>query len=683
MSIKADVLYDHAETESASDLDALPSTSGWRKGRRFAGIAASVLAGTALLMCGLARAGVGPSLDGASVAIITRLEEVLATPEEDCDFMIFTHVPDPKKLDEFTAFPLNDLVTDAEGKQGILVMYVMPAKEWGDMLAYIHQLTSTKNDTAPAALVELNKTCYEKMAIHNTDTIHRIRMVSPLDFKETLLSIRHRLGHDMFQKWFGHTTYDAPKIVGSIMRIRTLGNSVPVFRFDIDIICSRVSKEDNMKSIKHAVSSAVDDFNAAVADIHVTSFVLSQQYYGVDSDRSKDFNAWNEAYSTRSNPAMLATPAMVNASQWSKSGDNDCFWGSYMPPPDKLQEATDESVMLKFYGLKKVDGEEQLQMALPSGNLEEDIRTLGNTYVGANPSRAIISGAALCTGPGTTLDFPPYIHADLNIMWIDDHLLDKTVQEVMDTKRHPRPEGGGQAKVVKARAQPMNIAKYTLEIYMPTLMYGVLMDVWMNREQDYYLLKYNPEDLPSNLLTRRAAMTPSATPHEAMGTFTQAMHTVRLAGKMLEGQALGKFKASLWADALERIKDTYYQWTQMPEPEIEGKATPTFASLWISGRVCAHPGLERYCESESCSKLARGVVSQDWDGKAKDAKSHADLPEITKSDIQEAMRENIDQLVQTACTQLEWILQWPDVVQALRAENQGSLATDLSWLDVQ
>jgi len=462
-----------------------------------------------------------------------------------------------------------------------------------------------------------------------------------------------------------------------------LGNSVPVFRFDIDIICSRVSKDDNMMSIKHAVSSAVDDFNAAVADIRVTSFVLSQQYYGVDSDRSTDFNAWNEAYSTRANPAMLATPAMVNASQWSKRGDNECFWGSYMPPPDKLQEATDESVMLKFYGLSKVDGEKQLQMALPSGNVEEDILTLGNTYVGANPARAIISGAALCTGPGTTLDFPPYIHADLNIMWIDDHLLDKTVQEVMGTKKHPRPAGGGQAKVVKARAQPSNIAKYTLEIYMPTLMYGVLMDVWMNREQDYYLLKYNPEDLPSNLLTRRAAMTPSDTPNPAMGTFTQGIHTVRLNGKMLEGQALHKFKASLWADALERIKDTYYQWTQLPEPAIEGTATPTFASLWISGRVCAHPGLERYCECETCSKLARGVVSQDWDGKAKDAKSRADLPEIAKSDIQKAMRDNIDQLVQTVCTQLEWILQWPDVVQAIRAENQGSLATDLSWLDMQ
>jgi len=624
----------------------------------------------------------GPSVSDALLKHASRLDEVLSIPDEEkCDFYIFTHVPNPKDLDNFNEYPLDDLVTDSEGKAGILVMWVMPAKEWGIMLEYVHQITTTKNMTAPSELVDLNETCHEKMIKHKSDgSFQRVRMLSPLDFIEPLLAIRYRLGTTKFQKWFGHTTYDAPKLVGSIMRIRALGNTIPVFRFDIDIICSRVTKEDNMKSIKHAVSQGVDDFLAALADIRVKTFVLSQQYYGVESANTKDFNAWNEAYSTRCNPALLATPALVNASQWSERDGNECFWGSYTPSPEALLEATDERVMLAFYGLEPKDGEDFLQPVLPSSDPEADILKLGNTYIGANPATAIISGAALSTGPGTTLDVPPWIHADLNIMWIDDHILDKSTQEIMGTKKFPRPEGVGTAKVIKARAQPSNPAKFTLEIYMPTLLYGILMDVWVNNHTDAYLLKYHPEDLPSDLADKLASLKPDD--GIAQGTATRAMQQVRRQGVMIQGQELKDFKADMWSDALQRIRDTYYQWVNMPEPEIGGTATPSFAALWIAGRVCKHPGLERYCECPTCSKLGQGMISPEWDKKARKAAEEqklADLPKLTEEDLLPGMKEKVEELIQTVATQLEWILTWPHVIQAVRGEEAGHLASDLFW----
>jgi len=109
----------------------------------------------------------------------------------------------------------------------------------------------------------------------------------------------------------------------------------------------------------------------------------------------------------------------------------------------------------------------------------------------------------------------------------------------------------------------------------------------------------------------------------AQGTATRAMQQVRREGLMLEGDELKNFKADMWNDALQRIKDTYYQWVNMPEPEIDGTATPSFAALWIAGRVCAHPGLERYCDCPTCSKLGQGVISPDWDKKARKAAEQA------------------------------------------------------------
>eukprot|EP00930_Biecheleria_cincta_P010450 TRINITY_DN11257_c0_g1_i1.p1 TRINITY_DN11257_c0_g1~~TRINITY_DN11257_c0_g1_i1.p1 ORF type:complete len:722 (+),score=105.93 TRINITY_DN11257_c0_g1_i1:37-2166(+) len=609
-----------------------------------------------------------------------RLQETLSVHSPgDADFFIFSHIGDLAQLNSCLEFSFSNLLMNSTANNGgILVMYVMPQAEWAAMVRYVQQVVETRNHTVPNILRNLNQTCYRDMVLYSS-SVNRIRILSPLDFKDLLLNIRYRLGHDLFQKWFSQTTYDAPKLVDSIMRIRAIDNSlsIPVLRFDSDVLCSAVTKKDNMRSIQNAVAQGIKDYHHSTDDPEVTEFIISQQYSGVDVTKTAEFDSWNEGFSTRSAPALLATPALLNVSQWSAKG--------FTPSSQSLQQATNEDVMLKFYGLTKTHAVHKLLPRVPStksdviARKEEDLLNLGNTYIGANPARAIISGAALCTSPGIPLSMPPYIHADLNIMWIDDHILDKTAQEVLHVKRHDSPADAGTAEVVKARSHPKNVAKHTLENYMPTLMYGIIMDAWTNRNVDSHLLKYSRSDLPDELQERYDSLIPHGT---AQGTYTKALQDVMRTGLMLEGAELNSFKAKLWNDALERIKETYYQWTSLPAANIEGRMTPTFATLWIAGRVCDHPGLEFYCNNSSSlhKGLGGGMISPAWDARAaKLASAFERLPVLTQEDLLPAMRAKVDQLIETVCTHLQWVRVWPSVVQAARNDMQGALPSDLEW----
>jgi len=613
--------------------------------------------------------------------------EALSLPEhEQSDFYIFTHLSDPSKLDYYLSHPLMELVSSYSLK-GILVMYVMPKMEWALMLGYVSEVAKNPKLPMPRELKDLHHKCRQWMEkvcqeCNKTQTPDRMRILTPLDFKDMLLSMKYRLGEDEFSTWFGHTTYDAPKLIDSIMRLRALGNALPVLRFDINVLCNAHTKSD-MSTIYSAVLRGLEDFRKSVEDPFVQEFVLSQQYVGVPVTKTKDFMAWNEAFSTHCGPALLATPALCNASQWKfdgSPGNHTCKLGD-------LDDAVDEATMMAFYGLQHVEGEDLLQPVLPSTagtdekRREEDILRLGNAYIGANPSRAVISGAAFATGPGVTLDMPPFLHTDLNIMWIDDHLLDRLTQEVDGNKRRPRPEGVGQARVVKARDPPHNVAKHTLEVDIPTLLYGIVMDAWVNNQPDGYLLKYGPADLAGNPKVQDAyasVIGGDGGTATAKGTFSSAVKEARTTGN-LAAERIVQFCEDLWADALTRMQDVYWQWINLPAPKLHGKHQPTFATLWAAGRVCEHAHLTNYCENEDFEQLGRGMVIPSWDVEAREAESRAKLPFLEKKDLNPAFAAKIDELIRAATRHLEWVLLWPEVVQAIRSASAGLAPSDVTW----
>lgn len=597
------------------------------------------------------------------------------------DWYAFTHVGNPAMLPDILKYPLDELV-NGDGDKGILVLYVMHSDKFKLLLDHIDDLVENPDQELPDELVELHEHCrnHMELANQNEQPLNRVRILTPYDFKESLLSVRHRLGPKVFSEYLGHTTYDAPKFAGALINLRAFGNDMPVFRFDIDILFNKYTKDD-MSSIKNALTQATKDVHACNEDPWVQSFLVSQQYGGMKSEDSAKFDAWNEAYSTRVNPGLLATEAMTNPSQWKEDGG----WGKYTPSPEELQQATNEDVLMAFYGLRKVEGEEYLQPTVPSNaeSAEEraalDILVLGNTYIGANPSRAVISGAALAMGPGTAVDMPPFLHTDLNIMWIDDHIFDRLEQEVAGTKRHPRAKGVGTARVIKARGIPKNPAKFTLEIYMPTLMYGIIVDAWVNNHTHGFLLKFDPQDLPDSPELEKVyaeQMVP-----EAQGPWSRAIQEVRHTGNMITDEEIKEFSKDLWIAAMERAKDTYWQWSKLPQVEIDGKNTSTFATLWGTGRICEVKNLANYCDNEDFQKLGSGLVTPEWDKKAKDAKSRTELPALTRDDINPALAKKIDMLVDGAIVHMRWILTWPDVVQAIRNERMNLVASDAMYYD--
>ena len=121
------------------------------------------------------------------------------------------------------------------------------------------------------------------------------------------------------------------------------------------------------------------------------------------------------------------------------------------------------------------------------------------------------TGAAFAASPGLTLDLPPFSHFRLNVMWIDDHTLVSAAKAIkrpadLDVLPEFRETGSTSAgHPVKWRAPPTNVAWYTLEMYMPTLLWGCILDAFMTSVPSEgqggergYLLKLHPADVAAD-----------------------------------------------------------------------------------------------------------------------------------------------------------------------------------------
>ena len=86
--------------------------------------------------------------------------------------------------------------------------------------------------------------------------LHRVRLLSPWDFVDVLDRIKSRQRDD-FTYWFEQTKYDCPKLVDAILRLRSMGNSAPVLRFDQDVLFNDYTRDDNMALIRDSVNKAV------------------------------------------------------------------------------------------------------------------------------------------------------------------------------------------------------------------------------------------------------------------------------------------------------------------------------------------------------------------------------------------------------------------------------------------
>jgi len=190
------------------------------------------------------------ALAGTSLGVHTLMSRTMhpadrvmldAPVDQQVDFYAFVHIGNPNTLDDILTYPLDQLV-DSPTVKGVLVMYVMNKKLFPKLLAHISKVVEDPDTPLPQELVELHKRAQGAMetANANLQPVSRIRILTPYDFEDSFLAIRHRLGAEAFEQWFGHTTYDAPKFVDALLRLRMFGNALPVLRMSM---CSLASTQ--------------------------------------------------------------------------------------------------------------------------------------------------------------------------------------------------------------------------------------------------------------------------------------------------------------------------------------------------------------------------------------------------------------------------------------------------------
>lgn len=205
-------------------------------------------------------------------------------------------------------------------------------------------------------------------------------------------------------------------------------------RFDCDVLFNDRTLADNMALVADSIRASVTQHQLCISDFVAQTWWFSGQYGGITkAEELGRFQSWSEAFSTRANPALLATPALCDAAQF--TGHNN-----WLPHDDELDAATFAPIMFRFYGVQGLDEPNQpesqpepelpddtkisvddgvLSTVIPTGNAERDLLSMGNTYFGANPLRACVSGSAFCVSDSLTLDLPPFSNFRLNVMWID------------------------------------------------------------------------------------------------------------------------------------------------------------------------------------------------------------------------------------------------------------------------
>lgn len=464
----------------------------------------------------------------------------------------------------------------------------------------------------------------------------RVGFITALD----LFSIFSRVkGADLdhLRLWFfGETQgvhYDAPKIVESIVRLRILGNGVPVFRLDWDVLFSS-EKEADLGLFK-AVAVCMKAYRLRLDDPTVATFLFSASY---DTRRLRDatpgvtFDDWRGAFATRVFPALPIIPDLLTQAKGGKIS-----WEDY------ATQAFNDSLARKFYGL------------LPNGLKSSGID--GLTKIGAHPMVSVISGAFLCLSDSAILDLPPFSNFGVNVSWIDDHLkycLHRELRHLTSLDLRLAERSLSDAKlddvvVTKARGKIVDLPGHVLDKYLPTLLWGTVVDAWINPDP---LLKCRPDDLTATDKARwhqlhRSGLSAAILPQHLQN----ALETGRITPKEKHD-----LKESLVKEALKRINEVRELWAQLTDSGSE-----TFASIWAKGSVHNYfPNL---------SGRTRGIAPT----------TPLTDPLTEDTQLNTSLLHDFNQVVQDAVAYIDWTLNWPQIVHIVRSLEQGTLRTDVSW----
>jgi hypothetical protein len=447
--------------------------------------------------------------------------------------------------------------------------------------------------------------------------------------------------------------YDCSKVIEAIIRLRHIGSGIPVLRIDKDVLDALTDQEEKqapagVQWLARMLDRAKKNHRHCIESSDVYSFVFSGGYRDEGEEETpqpQGFCEWATAYSTRVYPAVFATKGLLEHSQKESLFDF----------AKKVDEsgAFHDLVATRFYGF----GE-----AKPAGIIE----------FGAHPRKAVISGSLFCLSDGTILDLPPFSNFESNVIWIDDHLKYALLKDLGQVGQRritvPSLDNEGETRTLtariphcylpKGRQSVENFGFYVLGVYLPSLLRGIIMDRWICS---------NPDE--------KLRALPSREPGALVSALREALARGRLDEKKRE-----QLRQRLSQLALERIEEVWKAWRDLGWSRSEpDEQRDTFASIWVDGRV------REYSERIGATiKDGAGIQPpEDWIGwgllRTPEAglRGGADAETITYDKLTEPMRRDLDTLIEDAVTYVDWALQWPQFVQAIRVLEPKAVVLDL------
>jgi hypothetical protein len=549
------------------------------------------------------------------------------------------------------------------GHEGLLVLFYAPDESY---MQFLEGIADKEHGTSDATLKEkypslrfadgVARCVRGKLA--EAGLADRVRFLTPLDLRAILGLVNEIFASKFTDLMIGPargTRYDTPKSVEAILRLRLLGNGVPLLRLDHDVI---FRGEDNIRigdlGLFKAVACSLRAYQLRLAQPNVSTFLFSASYNyrALLSERAErgmdDFEAWGRAFATRIYPALVADPKEIQRIVTDNISDEERNrqWNVY------VTEHLDDALARQFYGL----ADERKALVV------EGLK--GIASVGAHPLYAVISGALLCMSEGAILDLPPFSNFRNNVMWIDDHLkysLHRAMNHFTSDETLNIEQGLSDARlddvtVTKGRPPVSNLPAYIFGTYLPTLLWGTVMDAWitndsiLKRRMGSLLEEEEREQWRKAKLKQQDALLP-----KAMLKALRAGHFSNKAGLIEQ----------LTTRAVERIEEVRQLWAGL---EREGHST--FASYWAEGRVKEVFGEE--CFRECIDK--RNLL---WEGIAPGRPLGKPLTDIFQ--LTAAMGGKVVELCHDAATYVEWTLAWPNFVQIVRSIRQGDFMGDLGW----
>jgi hypothetical protein len=482
----------------------------------------------------------------------------------------------------------------------------------------------------------------------------RVRFLTPVDLLVILGKAHSTRAQDFHKYLIGSSDgirYDTPKIVESIIRLRLLGNGVPVLRVDYDVpFRFPVGKKAiGDLGLFKAIACATHAYQLRLADHTVSTFIFSASY-NTRALRDKDpevtrFEAWSRAFATRVHPALIANPAAMTPA--SVSGESEQpNWDKYVESPSNL----DESLVRKFFGLRDEEGTLE-----PDGNN-------GITAIGAHPFYAVISGALLCLSEGAILDLPPFSNFRHNVMWIDDHLkysLHRALDHFTSNETLNLEPGLSDARldevgVTKGRPPVADLPQYVFGNYLPTLLWGSIMDSWITIDP---ILKRRV----SGLTPEEKDKWRSARSMERTAPLPKAILTALQSGDFrFQDQRI--LRTDLERLATIRIENVRKLWAALRSGK--GKS---FACYWAEGTV------ERSFGPRPFREMKDGL----WQGIAPN--QNLDTPITSTEQLNPAIAKKLAELIDDAVIYIDWVIHWPEFIQIVRSVPQGTFQGDLSW----